>query len=621
MTALKPPHWRVLAALSDGLPQHVSQLSRLAGVKPHQLNGFWQQMPPHIRGLLRQHDGMWRLVRPLAVLDETLLQEIGGRHGFQTLLKNECVSSNDEMLALARQNSAAAHQVLCLAHRQSKGRGRQGRSWQHRLGECLMFSFGWTFDQPQHELGALALATALACRRALAALGLETQIKWPNDLVVGGSKLGGILIETVRSGGKTVAVVGIGINFVLPKDVEQAVSVQALQHSAETAAVRTNRPSENSETRSPHFQTALQHSISVSRLLDTLLGELKQAFDSFAAAGFAPMLADYATANRDYGKPVRLLLDGKPLHEGTLAGFTEQGALLLDTADGRKTIVSGEISLRPSDTPPAAPPKRYLLLDAGNSRLKWAWVENGTFRHVSHAPYRDLQQLGEEWHNHGSETVEIVGCAVCGETKKAAVQAQLGKNIVWLSSMSSGLGIRNHYRNPAEHGADRWFNALGSRRFSNRACVVVSCGTAVTTDALTEDNHYLGGTIMPGFHLMKEAMAQKTANLNRPAGKVYPFPTTTSNALASGMMDAVCGALMVMHSRLKTRETDYTAKTQETDGGETSTGSGKKVDVIITGGGAAKVVQALPPEFTAANTIKVVDNLVIYGLLNWVEQG
>ncbi|CKK68582.1 bifunctional biotin--[acetyl-CoA-carboxylase] ligase/pantothenate kinase [Neisseria meningitidis] len=70
MTVLKPSHWRVLAELADGLPQHVSQLARMADMKPQQLNGFWQQMPAHIRGLLRQHDGFggwcahWRFSMP-----------------------------------------------------------------------------------------------------------------------------------------------------------------------------------------------------------------------------------------------------------------------------------------------------------------------------------------------------------------------------------------------------------------------------------------------------------------------------------------------------------------------------------------------------------------------------
>lgn len=582
MNTLSPRHQQVLAALSDGLPQHVSQLSRLAGVKPQQLNGFWQQMPPHIRGLLRQHDGQWRLVRPLAVFEAETLRQTAAEHGFQAALKNECVSSNDEILALARESAQKAHKALCVAHFQSKGRGRQGRSWQHRLGECLMFSFGWAFDKPQHELGALALITALACRRALAGLGLNTQIKWPNDLVVGRDKLGGILIETVRHGGQTVAVVGIGINFVLPKEVENAASVQAL------------------------FQTASQRGVSAAQLLNALLGELDTLFQAFERGGFAPMLNEYQAANRDHGRPVLLLQDGEILHEGIVAGVSAEGALRLQTASGEKSIVSGEISLRPNDNP--MPQKivrdeRYLLLDGGNSQLKWAWVENGSFKEVSRAPYRDLSSLGEEWRARGDDTVKIIGCAVCGDAKKALLQMQLPRPVEWLPSMEQALGIRNHYRNPAEHGSDRWFNALGSRRFTQNACVVVSCGTAVTTDALTDDNHYLGGTIMPGFHLMKEAMVLKTANLNRPVGKVYPFPTTTSNALASGMMDAVCGALMMMHGRLKNK-----------------VGADKAVDVIITGGGAAKVVQALPEAFVLDNTVKIVDNLVIYGLLNWIEQ-
>lgn len=582
MTVLKPSHWRVLAELADGLPQHVSQLARVADMKPQQLNGFWQQMPAHIRGLLRQHDGYWRLLRPLAVFDAEGLCELGERSGFQTALKHECASSNDEILELVRIAPDKVHKALCVAHLQSKGRGRQGRKWSHRLGECLMFSFGWVFDQPQYELGSLSPVAAVACRRALLHLGLDVQIKWPNDLVVGRDKLGGILIETVRAGGKTVAVVGIGINFVLPKEVENAASVQSL------------------------FQTASRRgNADAAVLLETLLAELDAVLLQYARDGFAPFVAEYQAANRDHGKAVLLLRNGETVCEGTVSGVDEKGILHLDTGDGRQTVVSGEISLRPDDRPVSVPrkrePERFLLLDGGNSRLKWAWVENGTFATVGSAPYRDLSPLGAEWAEKADGNVRIVGCAVCGESKKAQVQEQLARKIEWLPSSAQALGIRNHYRHPEEHGSDRWFNALGSRRFSRNACVVVSCGTAVTVDALTDDGHYLGGTIMPGFHLMKESLAVRTANLNRHAGKRYPFPTTTGNAVASGMMDAVCGSVMMMHGRLKEK-----------------TGAGKPVDVIITGGGAAKVAEALPPAFLAENTVRVADNLVIHGLLNLI---
>ena len=580
MTDLNSRHWALLAALSDGLPQHVSQLARVVGMKPQQLNGFWQQMPGHIRGLLRQHDGQWRLVRPLAVFAEESLQQMAGKQGFRAQLKHECSSSNDEIMALARQSADLAHKALCVAHFQTKGRGRQGRSWVNRQGECLMFSLGWAFDKPQYELGSLALVAALACRRALADIGLDVNIKWPNDLVVANDKLAGILIETARVENRTVAVIGIGINFVLPKEVENATSVQAL------------------------FQTASKQGVSVKTLLNAVLAQLDALLNEYAQNGFASCVGEYDAANRDTGRPVLLLQEGRIVHEGVVKGVDAQGALRLLTDNGEKTIVSGEISLRPDNRPaqPAATkPERFLLLDGGNSQLKWAWVENGTFSEVGRAPYRDLTQLGEEWLQFADDDVKIVGCAVCGSVKKAMVEEQLTRPVEWLSSMPQALGIRNHYRRPEEHGSDRWFNALGSRRFTQNACVVVSCGTAVTTDALTEDNHYLGGTIMPGFHLMKEAMALKTANLNRPIGKVYPFPTTTPNAIASGMMDAVCGALMMMHGRLKDK-----------------TGEGKPVDIIITGGGAARVVQALPESFVHDTQVKIVDNLVIHGLLHWI---
>ena len=84
---------------------------------------------------------------------------------------------------------------------------------------------------------------------------------------------------------------------------------------------------------------------------------------------------------------------------------------------------------------------------------------------------------------------------------------------------------------------------------------------------------------------------------------LWPTATTTPNAITSGMMDAVCGAVIMMHGRLQQK-----------------TGEGKPVDVIITGGGASKVVNALPKQFVLDNTVKIVDNLVIYGLLNWVAQ-
>lgn len=560
----------LLVALADNQAHHITELAHLTQRQPHQLNALWQQTPPHIRGLLRQKDGFWRLIRPLALLPET--HQIPN---FHTRILRETGSTNDDLL-LAAKNGENIHRQLLIAHQQNAGRGRQGKIWESRIGECLMFSLGYTFDLTQSQLSSLALISALACQMALNELGCPAQIKWPNDLVIGLDKLGGILVETVRRHNQTHVVIGIGINFVLPKNVQAATSIQA----------------------------ACEAKISPISLLEHILHHLDQALHNFSQQGFIPFQKAYEAAHRDHHQEVFLLNDDKIVEQGKIIGIANNGALRLLTATGEQLFFSGQTSLRlPKQlhTTSANQPKRYLLLDGGNSRLKWAWAENGEIIASNQAPYRDLSQLAKEWQHFGQDISKIVGTAVCGPAKQAMIAAQLPHiHIEWLSSMKRAIGIYNHYQNPSEHGADRWFNVLGSRRFSQNACVIVSCGTAVTIDALTADNHYLGGTIMPGFHLMKESLALKTANLNRPIGKVFPFPTTTANALASGMMDAVCGSLILMHSRLQTRHEN------------------KPTDIIITGGGAAKVVKSLPDQFTLDNSVKIVDNLVVFGLLNWL---
>lgn len=570
------PSNQLIQILADGAAHHITELAHAVQRQPQNLNAIWQHTPPHIRGLLRQKDGTWRLVRPLALLSPQHEHD-----AFDVRVLPETSSTNDELMQQIRANSPIHRQVV-VAHHQTAARGRQGRVWHNRLGECLTFSMGWTFTQPQSALGAMALVVAVACQRGLAKLGCVAQIKWSNDLVIGLEKLGGVLIETVRQKNQTHVIIGIGINFVLPKEVEGATSVQA----------------------------ACTHRVTAADALNAILDELHTSLPEFERHGFTPFQAAYQQLHRDHAQEVCILRDNQIVQTGVIVGISDNGALLLQTDDKIEQIVSGETSLRRPEQLPKPTPSphfqaactRYLLLDGGNSRLKWAWVEQGELVHSAHAPYRDLSRLQNEWARWGDKDVRVVGSAVCGLAKQAMVEAQLPVPIQWLGSMKRALGVYNHYQNPEQHGADRWFNALGSRRFTQNACVVMSCGTAVTVDALTADNHYLGGTIMPGFHLMKEAMAMKTANLNQPVGKLFPFPTTTANALAGGMMDAVCGSVMIMHARLKERE------------------NGGKVDVIMTGGGAAKVAKSLPETFVLDNCVKIVDNLVIFGLLNWLEQ-
>ncbi|MGE9548851.1 biotin--[acetyl-CoA-carboxylase] ligase [Snodgrassella sp. CS2] len=573
---MNTPFWPLLALLADGLAHEVQTLAKTLNCKIPQLNAAWQEMPAHIQSLLRQRNGVWQLTKTLALIPENTFNHCARQYGFDPHLLAQTTSTNTILLEQVRHAPIDSPPQIYLAYEQTAGRGRQGKAWQNRIGECLMFSLSWTFQRPQAELGGLALIVAVAISQTLRELGIPAQIKWPNDLMLDNSKLGGILIETVTHQQQTTAVIGIGLNFSIPDQVGTATAILSLLPQAQ-----------------------------VSRIFQGILAKLAQFLPRFNQHGLSPFLADYNQLHRDQGRLVHLLTGGRTLAEGTVSGIAPSGALLLQTANGEQSFVNGEISLRPGAAATEtqnATKKRCLLLDAGNSKLKWAWVENGCILSYGKAAYYDLQPLIQDWAKQGCGTERIIGCAVCGEARQQQIAAILPQPVLWLPSMPEALGICNHYRNPAEHGADRWFNLIGSRRYTKQACVVVSCGTAVTVDALTDTNHYLGGSILPGFHLMKEALSRRTANLNRPLGKAYAFATTTPNAMASGIMDAVCGAIVLMHERLQQK-----------------IGTGKPVDIIITGGGANKVAQALPNTFVLDNRIEIVDNLVLYGLLNWVE--
>lgn len=573
---MNTPLWPLLALLADGQPHDICTLSQTIGCTVQQLEAYWLQMPAHTQVLLCRQDQVWQLQQSLALVSENDLQAVAAQYGLTAQLQPQTTSTNSVLLHMARTAEHNVHGHLCMAYEQTAGRGRQGRSWHNRLGECLMFSLLWSFDRPQAELGGLALVVALAVCQSLHHHQIPAQIKWPNDLVLGQQKLCGILIETVTRRQQTYAVIGIGLNFVAPEQMDQATAVASL-------LPKTN----------------------AHQIFKSIISQLSEDLPRFATQGLAPFLPAYERWHRDHLQAVHLLKNGQTFAQGTVLGIAANGALRLQTIEGERSFVSGEISLRPgltNETDAKSDTGWILLLDAGNSKLKWAWVHHHKVVYTNKAAYYNLQKLVADWQHYGARTTLVTGCAVCSEARMQQIAQALPRPIQWLTSMPHALGIQNHYRRPAEHGADRWFNVLGSRRYSEHACIIVSCGTAVTIDALTHDNHYLGGSILPGLHLMKEALAQRTANLNRPLGRPYAFATTTPNALASGIMDAVCGAIVLMYDRLQQK-----------------IGHDNKIDIIITGGGASKIAQALPAAFVLDKRIEIVDNLVIYGLLNWVE--
>ncbi|HJW01923.1 MAG TPA: type III pantothenate kinase [Azospira sp.] len=189
-----------------------------------------------------------------------------------------------------------------------------------------------------------------------------------------------------------------------------------------------------------------------------------------------------------------------------------------------------------------------LLLDGGNTRLKWglrqggAWLAQGALERERIAEL--LRALPA-----GARLERILFCNVAGPEVAAAVAqalATVSPGLETFASTPSGAGVRNGYERPAQLGADRWAALIGAWGLVGGSCLVVSAGTALTVDVLEREGDggvFRGGLILPGFDLMRGALATKTAQLPLAAGRYADLPGNTDDAIVSGCLHALAGAV------------------------------------------------------------------------------
>lgn len=235
-------------------------------------------------------------------------------------LVDECDSTNSLAAARAREGAASGTTIACELQR--AGRGRQGARWISDRGAGLTFSLVWRFERGASALAGLPLVAGVACARALESLGArDVALKWPNDLLRGGAKLGGILVEAQGDArGPMSAVVGVGINVRLSDAARRAIA----QPAADLADVAYG---------------------SRSHALGRLLDGLAEALARFEREGFAAFHAEWERRDAFQGARVRLAAAGRAI-EGIASGVAEDGALLLETGGGVQRIYAGEVSLR-----------------------------------------------------------------------------------------------------------------------------------------------------------------------------------------------------------------------------------------------------------------------------------
>jgi BirA family biotin operon repressor/biotin-[acetyl-CoA-carboxylase] ligase len=233
----------------------------------------------------------------------------------------ECDSTNSRLMALA-ETGAPSGSVL-VAERQTAGRGRRGRSWYSTPGDSLTFSLLWRFPNGT-MLDGLSLAVGVALARSLESLGIRgVTLKWPNDVLLDGRKLAGVLIELAPGPRPEAAVIGVGLNQRVPQELPEELSATvAALHDA------------GRELPSPNV------------LLARLLRALHEQLADFTRRGFSGARAAWLAHHAYADQPVRLLADFAAPLEGICRGVDDDGALLLETAVGLQRIISGDISLR-----------------------------------------------------------------------------------------------------------------------------------------------------------------------------------------------------------------------------------------------------------------------------------
>lgn len=230
-----------------------------------------------------------------------------------------------------------------------------------------------------------------------------------------------------------------------------------------------------------------------------------------------------------------------------------------------------------------------LLLDVGNSRCKWALVEDGVWLQQGAADNADWpalsQTLSELPH------IRLVRISnVAGEEMALRLReffAGWSCTVQFALAQGEQCGVRNLYEQAAQLGSDRWLALVAAWDRVHGACLVVNFGTATTIDALSKSGEFLGGLILPGVELMRASLASNTAQLGMDAGKLNEFPRNTADAIFSGVMRATIGAVRQQHALLAAQQ---------------------EIRCVISGGAAATIQSHL------GVSCERMDNLVLHGL-------
>lgn len=239
--------------------------------------------------------------------------------GKHLVLLDEVDSTNSYLM---RQGQNSPEGLAVIAKYQTAGKGRLGRNWHNEPGQTLCLSVLLEGYKPE-DMSLLPLMVGLAVREAVFTLcGVSPAIKWPNDVLLSGKKICGILCESRISQTNSYVVCGAGVNLTQQRAV---FDEQDLSHA-------TSLLLETGKTVTPE------------QMASAILNALEQLLDTYREEGFAPLKAAYQTHCANVGRDITFVKDGET-HTGTATGIDTDGALICEVEGKQIHLRAGEVSL------------------------------------------------------------------------------------------------------------------------------------------------------------------------------------------------------------------------------------------------------------------------------------
>ena len=229
---------------------------------------------------------------------------------------------------------------------------------------------------------------------------------------------------------------------------------------------------------------------------------------------------------------------------------------------------------------------KALLIDVGNSRLKWGVLDDDAIRRTGHIAQEAINDKGLAalTSRLPRDVDTVIASNVAGSSFATRLSGVVGMHcdcdIHFVRTEKQACGVTNSYRQPRHMGVDRWMAMIGAWNELESACLIVDAGTAVTIDAIDATGKHLGGQILPGVTLMAGALASRTSDIppvqprsGATASGMSMFASSTSRAVEQGAINAVVGAI---------ERANWTLDE-----------NGIEADVVLTGGDASRILKSL----------------------------